>query len=94
MEEHVQKEQGKGLAITSMVTGILSFIFFAFIMISMGLSVCSLICGIVAKNKGEKTFSKAGIILGIISLSVTLFLFLFLEVFDISSLFMIPSWYK
>lgn len=93
MEEQIQKEQGKGIAITSMVTGILSIICLAFIVISTGLSLCSIICGIIAKNKGEKTFSRAGITLGVISLAITLFLFLFLKVFDVSSLFMIPSWY-
>lgn len=84
---------GKGLAITSLVTGILSIIFIPFIIISIGFAACSILCGILARNKGERTFSKSGLALGIISLAVTLLLFLFLQVFDISSLFIIPSWY-
>lgn len=84
---------GKGFAVASLVTGILSIIFLAFIIVSIGLAICSIIFGIIAKNKGEKSISRAGIALGIVSLSITFFLFLFLEVLDVS-LFVIPSWYN
>ena len=91
MEEN--KSNGRGFAIASLVTGIISIIFLPFIVISIGMGLAAIIFGIIAKNKGEKSLSKAGITLGIVSLVITLLLFLFLEVFD-ASLFVIPSWYK
>lgn len=84
---------GKGFAVASLVTGILSIIFLAFIIVSIGLAICSIIFGIIAKKKGEKSISKAGLALGIVSLSITFLLFLFLKVLDVS-LFVIPSWYN
>lgn len=92
MEE--RNSGGKGLAITSLVSGILSIICLPYIIVSIGLAVCSILCGVFARNGGERIFSKSGITLGIVSLAVTLILFLFLRVFDISSLFIIPSWYN
>lgn len=84
---------GRGFAVVSLVTGILSIVFLPFIVISIGMGTAALIFGIMAKNRGEKSLSKAGIALGIVSLVITLLLFLFLEVFE-ASLFVIPSWYK
>lgn len=91
MEEKVSN--GKGFAVASLVMGILSIIFLPFIVISVGMGIAAIIFGIMAKNRGDKTMSRAGITLGIVSLLITLILFLFLEVFD-ASLFVIPSWYK
>ena len=91
MEE--KNSNGKGFAVTSLVMGILSIVFLPFIVISVGIGLLALIFGIIAKNKGEKSLSKAGISLGVVSLLITLLLFLFLEVFE-ASLFVIPSWYK
>lgn len=91
MEEKVSN--GKGFAIASLVTGILSIVCLTFIVVSIGLAVCSIIFGMIAKNRGEKSLSRAGITLGFVSLGITLILFLFLEVFK-ASLFVVPSWYK
>jgi len=84
---------GKGFAVASLVTGILSIVFLPFIIISVGLAICSIVFGILAKKRGEKSISRAGIALGIVSLSITFLLFLFLKVLDVS-LFIIPSWYN
>ena len=91
MEEKVSN--GKGFAIASLVTGILSLVCLTFIVVSIGLAICSIIFGMIAKNRGEKSLSKAGITLGVVSLAITLILFLFLEVFE-ASLFVVPSWYQ
>ena len=91
MEEKVSN--GKGFAIASLVTGILSIVCLTFIIVSIGLAICSIIFGMLAKKRGEKSLSKAGIALGYVSLSITLLLWLFLEVFE-ASLFVVPSWYK
>lgn len=91
MEE--KNSSGKGFAVTSLVTGILSIIFLPFIVISVGMGIASIVFGLIAKNKGDKSLSRAGITLGIVSLLITFVLFLFLEVFE-ASLFVIPSWYK
>lgn len=84
---------GKGFAVASLVMGILSIIFLPFIVISVGMGLAAIVFGVMAKNRGDKTMSRAGITLGIVSLLITLILFLFLEVFE-ASLFVIPSWYK
>ena len=91
MEEKISN--GKGFAIASLVTGILSIVCLTFIVVSIGLAVCSIIFGTIAKNRGEKSLSRAGITLGVVSLAITLILFLFLEVFE-ASLFVVPSWYQ
>ena len=91
MEEKISN--GKGFAIASLVTGILSIVCLTFIVVSIGLAVCSIIFGMMAKNRGEKSLSRAGITLGVVSLAITLILFLFLEVFE-ASLFVVPSWYQ
>lgn len=83
---------GKGFAVASLVTGILSILFLAFIIVSIALAICSIIFARIAKKKGEQSISKAGFALGTISLSITFLLFLFLKVLDVS-LFVIPSWY-
>ena len=91
MEEKVSN--GKGLAVASLVTGILSIICLTFIVVSIILAVCSIVFGIMGMKKGNKGLSKSGLVLGIIAILVTFLLFLFLEVLDVS-LFTIPSWYK
>lgn len=84
---------GKGFAIASLVTGILSILSLTFIIISIVLAICAITFGAIARKRGEKSLSKAGIALGYVSLSITLVLWLFLEVFE-ASLFVVPSWYK
>lgn len=85
--------KGKGYGVTSLVTGILSIIFIQFIIISVFFAIISIVFGIMGFKKGNNGLSKAGLILGIVSISITFLLFLFLEVLDVS-LFTIPSWYK
>lgn len=92
MEEEVVVK-GKGFAVASLVTGILSIVFLAFIVISIALAICAIVFGLMAKNRGETSISKAGITLGIVSLVITFVLFLFLKVLK-ASIFIVPSWYK
>ncbi len=91
MEEN--KSNGKGFGVVSLVTGILSIVFIQFIVISIIFAIISIIFGIMGLKKGNKGLAKPGLVLGIVSLSITFLLFLFLEVLDVS-LFTIPSWYK
>ena len=88
-----QNNSGKGFGIVSLVTGILSIIFIEFIIISIAFAIISIIFGVIGIKKGNKGLSKAGLILGIVSLSITFLLFLFLEVLDVS-IFTIPTWYQ
>ena len=70
----VSKQPGKGLAIASLVCGIVSF-FWAGIV----LGILALIFGGVAKSKGYKGgMATAGIVLGIIGLALYIILFVFL----------------
>ncbi len=88
-----QNNSGKGFGIVSLVTGILSIVSIEFIIISIVFAIISIIFGVIGIKKGNKGLSKAGLILGIVSLSITFLLFLFLEVLDVS-IFTIPTWYQ
>lgn len=86
-----EKNQGIGWGIASFVVSILSIILIKFIIISIMLAVLAIVFGGLSK---KNTFGKVGIIIGAISILITFALYILLEVLDISSLFMIPSWYK
>lgn len=86
-----EKNQGIGWGIASFVVSILSIILIKFIIISIMLAVLAIVFGGLSK---KNTFGKVGIIIGAISILITFTLYILLEVLDISSLFMIPSWYK
>ncbi len=61
-------EPGKGLAIASMVCGIVSFFFFGLI-----LSIVALVLGLVAKNKGYTGgMATAGVATGSVALGLSL----------------------
>lgn len=61
-------EPGKGLAIASMVCGIVSFFFFGLV-----LSVVALVLGLVAKNKGYTGgMATAGVATGSVALGLSL----------------------
>lgn len=85
--------KGMGWGIASLVLGIISIIFLYYIVISILAAVLAIVFGIIGKTKGDNSFAKTGLVLGIISLIVTFLLFLFLQVLDVS-IFMIPDWYK
>lgn len=87
------ENKGKGFGVAALVTGILSIITLHFIIISVGLAVLAVIFGILGYSKGDKGFAKAGLILGIVSIAITILLFLFLNVLDVS-IFFVPSWYE
>ena len=87
------KMNGVGYGTTSLVTGILSIVFIQFIVISIIFAISAIVFGILGIKKGNKGLSKSGLVLGIVALLITFFLFLFLEVLEVS-LFTIPSWYK
>lgn len=86
-----EKKQGIGWGIASFVVSILSILLIKFIIISIMLAVLAIVFGGLSK---KNTFGKVGIIIGAISILITFTLYILLEVLDISSLFMIPSWYK
>ena len=93
MEENNKMHYGRGFGITSLVFSILSVLFLQFIVISVIFGILSIVFGWFS-FKQKDNLGKAGLIIGIISICITFILFLLLNVFDISSLFMIPSWYK
>lgn len=95
MEEKKENEltyQGLASGIVSLVCSILSIMSFLFIIISIIFAVVAIICGLISITK-KNAFGKAGLIIGICSLIFTAVLFLVLNVLDIETLFMIPSWY-
>lgn len=93
MEENKETNSGRGLGITSLVFSILSIIFLQFIVLSVIFGILSIILGSFS-FKQKDNLGKAGLIIGIISICITFILYLLLNVLDISSLFMVPSWYK
>ena len=62
-----QNTAGKGFAIASLVTGILSLVTIQFIIISIGLALLAIILGIISLNQGKNGLAKAGLVLGIIN---------------------------
>lgn len=96
MEQETEKNiqaKSTGFGIASLVLGIISIIFLYYIIISVISAVLAIVFGIIALRKDDRTFGKTGLALGIVSLVITLLLFLFLDVLDVS-IFMIPDWYK
>lgn len=90
------KEKNKiyGLGIASFVLSILSVITMCYIVISVILGVISVVLGILSLIMEKKNgMGMAGLIIGIVSLFVTLFLYITLGVMD-ADLLMIPDWYK
>lgn len=95
MEEKQEKEvtyQGLASGIVSLVCSIISMVTFLFIIVSIIFAAIAIICGLFSITK-KNGFGKAGLIIGIISLVFTAVLFLVLNVLDVETLFMIPSWY-
>lgn len=88
-----QNTAGKGFAVASLVTGILSLITIQFIIISTGLAFLAIIFSIISLNKNKSGLAKAGLALGLVTLGITIALYLFIEVLDVS-LFTIPEWYR
>ena len=79
-----------GFGIASLVFGIVSIISLLFIIISVITAILAIVFGFIAMKKDDK-LGKAGLILGILSIIVTFLLFLFLGVFDVSFLRIVPN---
>ncbi len=88
----MEKNNGKAFGVASLVTGIISIVTLEFIIISVFFAIMAVVFGIIGIKQGNKGVARAGLIIGISSLGITLMLYLFLEVLDVS-LFTIPSWY-
>jgi hypothetical protein len=74
-----QPQGGKGLAITSMVLGIVSVVFFwiPYVdILTLLLGITALILGIVAGKKGKNGMAIAGLVLGIIGTVLSLISFI------------------
>lgn len=88
-----QQIAGRGFGVASLVTGILSLITIQFIIISTALAIMAIIFGIVSLKQGKNGIAKAGLAIGLVTIGITIALYLFIEVLDIS-LFTIPEWYR
>ena len=84
---------GKGFGIASLVISILSLLFFTYIYISIICAVTAIVLGYIGRKKGDKSFATAGLTIGIISLLLTIILFVVLNLLD-TVLFYVPDWYK
>ena len=62
----------KGMAITAMILGIASLVFMCFWFISLPLAVAGLILGIIAVNKRSGGMAKAGMIMSIVGLVISI----------------------
>ena len=74
-----QPQPGKGLAITSMILGIISVVFFwiPYVdILTLILGIAALIMGIVAGKKGNNGMAVAGLVLGIIGTVLSLISFI------------------
>lgn len=92
--ESVQKEKKNyGIGIASLVLGILSVVSMCYIVISVILGVLAVIFGITSCIVEKKGMGTAGLIIGISSLFITIFLYVVLGVMQLDIL-MVPDWYK
>lgn len=82
----------KGMGIASLVFGILSIVFFFFIYIQIIFALLAIVFGFISIKRNPKGLGKAGFIIGIASLSITIVLFIILKLLE-ANLFTIPSWY-
>lgn len=80
-------QSGEGIAVASMVLGILSLILFGVPFLDVILSLIALILGIIAKTKGNSGMAIAGIIMGIIGLllSALIIVLFFTAIFSSSN---------
>ena len=95
MENSVEgKKKIYGLGIASFVLSILSVVTMCYIVISVILGVISIVLGIMSLVMEKKNgMGTAGLIIGIVSIFITLFLYIVLGVMD-ADLLMVPDWYK
>lgn len=89
----MENEERVALGIASMIMGIISLATMCFIVISVFFGILAIIFGILSivfekKNKLKLT----GLILGLVSLTITIVLYLVLGVWELN-IFMIPKWY-
>ena len=95
MENEVQEKKNiYGLGIASFVLSILSVITMCYIIVSIILAVLSIVLGVLSLIIEKKNgMGMAGLIIGVASIFITLFLYIVLGVLD-ADILMIPDWYK
>lgn len=71
----VQKKKRNGMAVASMVLGIISLVMCCIIYVSMPCAVLSIILGAVSLRKGKNGMAVAGIILGAIAMVIAILVF-------------------
>ena len=81
MEENEVKTnvvtESKGLSIASMVLGIVSVVTLCVSYVSVVCAVLAIIFGIIGRKKGAKGMAITGLVLGIITLSIDIFMIVF-----------------
>lgn len=82
MEENDVKQtnavtESKGLSIASMVLGIVSVVTLCASYVSIVCAVLAIILGIIGRKKGGKGMAMAGLVLGIITLSIDILIVVF-----------------
>lgn len=92
-EKQPDNYAGLGTGITALIFSIMSLVLIRYIILSVILGIISVVFGFMSAQKGNG-MGKAGLYIGGVSLFLTVALFLVLNVLDIESLFMIPSWYQ
>ena len=89
----MENEERVALGLTSMILGIISLTTMCFIVISVFFGVLAIIFGILSMIFEKKNKLKfTGFILGVVSLLITVLLYLVLEVWDVN-IFVVPKWY-
>lgn len=84
---------GLGTGITALIFSIISVVMLRFIIISVIFGILGIVFGYMSTRKGNG-MGKAGLYISGISIFLTIFLFIVLNVLDIETLFMVPDWYK
>lgn len=73
----MEENRGSALTISGFVCGIISILGFLFYYISIPAGIASIICSAKGIKKSGKKLAKAGLILGIVGLSMCIFVYIF-----------------
>lgn len=96
MDNQVNQKSNKicGMGIAAFVLSILSVISMCYVVFSVAFGVLAIVLGIISCiSEGKNAMAIAGLIVGIVSILLTLILFITLGVMDVDLLY-IPDYYK
>ena len=78
MKEEILEKSKSSMAVASLTLGIISIVFFTFWFISLPTGILAIIVGVKTIKKLGSKIGKAGLITGIVGLSLCVFIYIFI----------------